>query len=494
MELNHLLRSHKRIFRKLEYLWPALVNRKNFVIPETIEEYKQFGIVAPRIKIDKVECYFTEQAKSRLEEFTRIIHELPEVNNTISYNSIYHTTILFIEKAVCEQPKHSVTPNAQKDIEAILQSLFEGRHHYQYLFVLEGLELEGIQSLRMGDVEVFAYSDAYEKELQKYREKNNENNLFDENIVPFVNKHFANKICVRTTIFGDEIMAKEIATKKINEVVNVLRFIICVVKCKTIFDNRVKIALRGESYDIVGNSIRINRDDKSISLMWGGGRKPLFSSPLNVKLLSKLNETCFFSDLISMLTKNDKTDLEKRILTSIYWMGEAQNDFVYESAFLKYWTALETIFTPEVQEVISKEKVVTLLARINEKEGTRDKLLFDEIITVLGKIADNKNGVAESLARAIATFLVFRGYKFAELYQVREIYRGAKKLYDKRSKVIHHGLYEVVSPKEIAEVCKYAVATVLTCMWLRTEGYENLEQLRVETNRLYEASIRHTRN
>jgi hypothetical protein len=362
------------------------------------------------------------------------------------------------------------------------------------LFVLEGLELEGIQSLRMGDVEVFAYSDAYEKELQKYREKNNENNLFDENIVPFVNKHFANKICVRTTIFGDEIMAKEIATKKINEVVNVLRFIICVVKCKTIFDNRVKIALRGESYDIVGNSIRINRDDKSISLMWGGGRKPLFSSPLNVKLLSKLNETCFFSDLISMLTKNDKTDLEKRILTSIYWMGEAQNDFVYESAFLKYWTALETIFTPEVQEVISKEKVVTLLARINEKEGTRDKLLFDEIITVLGKIADNKNGVAESLARAIATFLVFRGYKFAELYQVREIYRGAKKLYDKRSKVIHHGLYEVVSPKEIAEVCKYAVATVLTCMWLRTEGYENLEQLRVETNRLYEASIRHTRN
>ena len=29
----------------------------------------------------------------------------------------------------------------------------------------------------------------------------------------------------------------------------------------------------------------------------------------------------------------------------LYWIGEAQNDFDYDSAFLKYWISLETIFS-----------------------------------------------------------------------------------------------------------------------------------------------------
>jgi hypothetical protein len=46
-----------------------------------------------------------------------------------------------------------------------------------------------------------------------------------------------------------------------------------------------------------------------------------------------------------MLKSDKKSELDENILTSIYWIGEAQNDFLRESAFIKCWTALETIFS-----------------------------------------------------------------------------------------------------------------------------------------------------
>jgi hypothetical protein len=228
--------------------------------------------------------------------------------------------------------------------------------------------------------------------------------------------------------------------------------------------------------------------------MMGRGRKPLFNLPIDKDLLSQIREHCFLDDLLSMLTKSNKTDLEKTILTSIYWIGEAQNDFLYESAFIKYWTALETVFTPEMHELFSKQDVSALLSRINEAGSTIDDPTSKEVTVLLTKIIDERNGISESLARGIGTFLVFGGYAFLKIEEIDEIHKKVKHIYNKRCDVVHHGQYEMVTPAELSEVCKYAVWTVLTCLELRTKGYQELEQIRAETNRLFEASIRHSRN
>ena len=80
-------------------------------------------------------------------------------------------------------------------------------------------------------------------------------------------------------------------------------------------------------------------------MSYGASRKPLFKPPINYELLKKLRENFFLDDLLSIISTDKKTELEEAILTSIYWIGEAQNDFNHTDAFIKYWIALETLFS-----------------------------------------------------------------------------------------------------------------------------------------------------
>jgi hypothetical protein len=452
MELDSILDGHKKLIRKLRHLWPSLVNPRNFLIPETIEEHKQFGIFAPRIKIEPCgECFFNEKSKLYFREFSDTIYRIPQIANSVSYNLVYQTAKSFIEKAVSDRVNHSTKADSERDIQNLIQSLIDSRAPFHFYRVVDGIKLEGIESLMIGDVELFVCTEAKEKELQVYRDTNNERGWFDEYIIPFFRKTYLNRVCIRTVAIGDKAKAEQIAVRKIKESLNVLRFIICMLRPETIYDNRLKINLHAEAYDVSESTMDVNLADNLISLSFGKTRKPFDTLPIDVPLLENLKQHYFFSDLLGMLTNNNRTELDENILTSIYWIGEAQNDFLSESAFVKCWTALETIFS------------------------------LDE------------DRVTKTLGRGIPILLAFGGYRFIKLDEIEEVQKKVERLYRKRSKVVHRGLYESVSPMELVDVCKYATWSVLTCLGLRTKGYKELEQIRIETERLFQASMSHVK-
>jgi hypothetical protein len=451
MELDSIFNGHKKLIRKLTYLWPSLVNPRNFLIPETIEEHKQFGIFAPRIKIEPCgECFFNEKSKLCLREFSDTIYKIPQIANSVSNNLVYQTAKTFIERAVSDRVNHSTTADSERDIPNLIQSLIDSVTPFQFYRMVDGVKLEGIESLMIGDVELFVCTEAKEKGLQVYRDTNNERGWFDEYIIPFVRNTYLNRVCIRTIAVGDRAKAEQIALRKIKESLNVLRFIICMLGPETIYDNRLKINLLSEAHDLSESTMDVNLADNSISLSFGKTRKPFDILPIDIQILGELRKNCFFDDLLAMLKSDKKSELDKNILTSIYWIGEAQNDFIRESAFIKCWTALETIFS------------------------------------------GNEDGVTEALARGIPILLAFGGYRLIRIDSVKKVYNNVKRLYRKRSKVIHRGVYETVSPIELVQVCKYAVWSVLTCLELRTKGYEKWEQVKMETGRLFEASMKHT--
>lgn len=443
MTIDSLLAKHRKSIRKLIHLWPGLINPKNFLVPETLDEYAQFGFLAPKIEINNAECFFNEKSKNDLSDFIDTLHRIEGIREAISYNSVYKTTIFFIGNAVMNQIKHSIKPNSKKDIEDIIKVLFQKRSSYQFLRIVEGVRFDGIGSLVLGNVEVFVFTEKHEEEFQGYREKNNLNVFLDGTVEPFIKRHFTNKICVRATAIGDEAKAEEIAMKQINQGINMLRFMICLLAEGKIIDT-IRINLLAESHNASENTLSINLATKQISLGYGRSRKPLQAFPIDPKRLDDLRGTCFFNDWGVVLSKDHKTELEEAILTAIYWIGEAQNDFCYESAFIKYWIALETLFT------LSKENIT------------------------------------KSLSKGISVLLAFGGYQFIETREVDALFKNVEELYDKRSKVVHRGVSEEVTPIELENVCKYAVWCVLTCFGLRFLGYETLDQIRDETNRLSE--------
>ncbi len=468
-----ILESNQKVIRRLSYLWTSLVNPKhyvkNYVIPETIDEFKQIGgIFASKITIDSMDWYFSQKSETILRDFVSTLYKIKEIGNAVSFDFAYKMTISFIEASVNAQLKHTQKPVHEKEVKKILRALMLEQTIHQFYRVVDGIELKDMNSIIFGDVELFNFSKKNILEIKKFRQYNNLNGFYDKSVEPFIKKHFLDKTCIRTIGKGDETKANEIAMKKIREVISILRFIVCILAHEKIYQNTVKINLLAESYNTSESTFRININNKGIALNYGASRKPLRKLPLNSEMMTNLKEYYFFDDWHSILSKQTKTKLEEAILTAIYWIGEAQNDFIYESSFIKFWTALEALFS------------------IREEYDTKP-IICPNCQTQMETIK-HEEGITKSLSKGVATMLAFGGYRFIEINDVKKIFKDVTKLYKKRSAIIHRGSYGKVTPIELSEICKYATWCVLTCFGLRTQGYETLEQIRKEAIRLYNLS------
>jgi hypothetical protein len=207
----------------------------------------------------------------------------------------------------------------------------------------------------------------------------------------------------------------------------------------------VKINLLSEAYSNNEKALIRRNKDNTVILASGRGRKPLQTFSVDKNRLEGLSSNGFLNDFITIINASSQTQLEGCILTAIHWIGEAQNEADLDVSFLKYWTALECIFT-------GSEKPT------------------------------------HALAKGVATLNTFSVYKFIKIEDAKEVYESMKRLYCKRSKIIHHGMNylanQVIDEADISKICKYTVWSILSLFHLRSIGYKNMHEIRNEINRL----------
>ncbi|MHC5719056.1 MAG: hypothetical protein ACYTX0_45065, partial [Nostoc sp.] len=160
-------------------------------------------------------------------------------------------------------------------------------------------------------------------------------------------------------------------------------------------------------------------------------------------LITTLEEKAFLNDIKTFFNNEKISQLEGCIITAIYWTGEAQNEFDRDIAFLKYWTALEVIFS------------------------------------------NNKEDITHALCKGISITLAISNYHFIEVCEILNIYKRISKLYDRRSKIIHTGLRETINKLELSEICRYTSYVILSLFDFRNQGYTELREIGREIERLY---------
>lgn len=446
MELEKILKENKKKIRSLKYLWNSLTDPKNFLLPNTIDDFEKLNFFDPKITINSRECYFKE--KENFFKLTNILCELSDIRDFLSYDSIKNISLSFIEKAVLKRNNNESDLEPDKYINFIIEALINSKKEFEFFRLVKGVEFIKITSLYLGEVQLFVFSEKHLNEIRKYSDEKNDNGFFVEEVEPFIRNNYIGKLCIKSIATGDKYKAKELSYRRINQVVNILRFIVCLLGHDRISEHLIKINLLAESYQTFEKAITLHKNDNLISLNFGISREPLFEFEIDKGLLDDLKKNCFFDDLISILKKKNKTELEKVILTSIYWAGEAQDEFEPASAFIKFWTALESLYS-----------------QTNEP-------------------------ITQTLAKGISITLAFGGYRLIDPNDVDNIHKNLKKLYKKRSKIVHVGNYQNVLPQELSEICKYSSWAVLTYLGLRSLGYKNLNQVIQETNRLYRVHIR----
>lgn len=440
MKITKLINSNKKIIKKLWHIWSTLTEPDNFLIPETVEDYKSFFYTS-KIKVNNSECYFSKAGEEKLEEFISVMQSIIGIKGLVSHAYIKSTVIDLLGIAVAERLAKKSKPNMSQ-IEDILGKLLDSCKRYQFIRPIEGLELIDIPSIRMGDSEIFIFDLGYKEKIKQHCEQASSLDFYQKSVVTMIDKYFINKVCVITEVFGECGEAKKIALKRMQLVINLFRFFLSFFIHKRVWQHVIQINLASDMYKHGDESICIDSDNHELTLSYGRGRMPLQRFSINAKLINELKNKLFFDESIALIGKDNLSELEGSILTAIHWIGEAQNEFNYDIAFLKYWTALEAI-------------------------------------------TYNPNDISEALSNSIAVLSAFGEYGFIRVDEVKDVKKAIKKLYKKRSIVVHRGGMNIVSALELAEICKYSTWAILNLFSLRRKNYTKLQDIKKEIDRLF---------
>jgi hypothetical protein len=428
--------------RKLASIWNILLNRKNYSIPQSLEEHRAFELFAPKLTIGSSKWFLGDRAKAEFRSFVDIIYSISDIESTVSYKTVHGFVKDELEIEISSKLQSNSSRSFSEVLEAIWNRISETRKSFDFYFALEGLELKGLNKIEFGSIEVILFDEAL-KEYIRLNSNTLKNQVSDERFSKFVDKEFLGRVCIKCSCLGDLEKAQEIARIKAREIINLFRYILGILTKKRIYENLVKINILSEAFTSTDKVLAREQESGSVIFTEDRGRKNLNIFTVDEERIRELRENLFWDEIIRIFNSSERTEVEGCIVTAIYWAGEAQNDFDRDVAFLKYWTALECIFS------YKKEEVTKLLAK------------------------------------GVSIIIAFGDYQLIEISDIHEVYKKIAYLYELRSKIIHRGLTRTVKELQLMEICKYTSWTILKLLDLHSRGYTTLEQIDRDTTSIY---------
>ncbi len=385
-----------------------------------------------------VYLYPKERTQEALESFVQSIFKIEQIKNNCSLETVYICTKRELETEL----SFSYESDLKRDFEEVLESLFDRiRSHiasYDFYFPLKGISLIDVPKVKLGSVTILRFDREIMGEVLAQCKREDDY----ENITEFTEKNFLGRTCITCKCSGDNTLSKKLAERKIRETINYLRCLLCVLFHDRVYENSFRINVVFESY-IDSNQVLARRHPcGSMSAHWDETRTPSQEFPMDLERLAELSEKFYLDKFVEILDNDKPTELEGCALTAIYWLGQAQDEFDYDISFFKFWTSLECIFShSKVKESKVKETTTAILAK------------------------------------SIPLLFAYGGYHFIRKEDIGDVKKTVKRLYDKRSKIVHTGLRENVSENELSEICKYSVWALLGLMQLISDGCINFESL-----------------
>ena len=433
--------------------WNTLANsknkNKNYCVPTSIAERNKFDKYAARLRIDFRGWILLENAITAFNEVVDRLYEAPELKSVVSYGTVYTALKKELEIEISTREKDAKNKKGFADaLEGIQRSIDDEISHFDFFFAIEGLKLENLEKIGFGKAEIFVFNQELRDQLiaAHFETVDSQNPEASVSTQAFIDKNFLNRLCIRSTAYGEFDIARKKAYRQARELINYFRYVLCLFIHDRVSEQIIKINLSFEMYSNGERTLSRKDKDNTIILTLGPGRKPLKTFPIDKNRLENLLLNVFLDDFTTIINACSQTELEGCILTAIYWIGEAQNESDLDVSFLKYWTALECIFTGSEQPT-------------------------------------------HALAKGVSTLNAFSNYEFIRIEDTREVYTNMTKLYVKRSDIIHRGrnylANRVINEVDISKICKYTAWSILSLFHLRSMGYSNMREVGDQINRSY---------
>lgn len=456
MEIKLLQNRAER--KTAELSWNTLTNaknyHKNYYRPSTHEEYREVQ-KAPKLTVGGRWWVLKEPAKEAIKALLNSVHNDPAVRTIISQSTIDSPIFDELER---ELYNRSGNPKDKRDFSEILELLEDTLNmqvsEFEFFFPIEGVALEGVNTVGHGAVELFVCNQVTCKQLlsdfleQSPSWEPEELTLLSERF----DRDFLDRVIIKSVALGDDSIARNKAYRQAREFINYLRFFICFLIHERITEQIIRVNLSVEAYKGREPFLSKKQSSNQVALHEGRGQSYLEKFIIDKSRLEQLSRPGFLNDFISITKNSLPTELESIILTAIHWIGEAQNEFNLDVAFVKYWTALECIFT----EWGKPTKAVT---------------------------------------QGVSKLNAYSHCKFIDTAEIKDVETNVGKLYDKRSDIIHRGMRHIeeegrgIQASDVSQLCKYAAWSIFSLFELRSLRYTTRSQVTERLDAVYSPSF-----
>lgn len=449
------LLTSKASRRKAEMSWNTTAKTKNYYRPTTRE---QCMAVRDRaiLEIDGYLWVLEKPAENGLRLLVETIYEDPAIESLVMKETVRLAVVEELKQELCNREKNVRSKRAFSEVlEQIEYSLDEQINDFEFFFPVEGMSLKNVSRVDGGVVELFLCDSSICNQLASnfLGDRTSENSDIYDHLFAAFEEDFLNRVLIRSTASGDIRVAEKRAYRQAREFINYLRFAICFLIHERVTEQIVRINLSVEAPTRGELFLSRKLGDNRISETRGRGRDFLQEFIIDENRLKNLSRGGLLKDFASIVKSSSPTEIELLILTAIHWIGEAQNEFDFDVAFVKYWTALEAMFT-----------------------GSQNP--------------------TQAVSRGVSRLTAYTSYRFIEGEEaISEVKTDISKLYDKRSDIIHRGMRHAeeisqgVSASDVSRLCKYTVWSIFSLFELRGLCYTNRSEIAHRLSSTYPPSV-----
>ena len=430
-------------YRTAESAWNALTGDSALRTTGSIDQFAAWLKETPRLDLgNHRSAFLTSSSYLAFKSLLDVLCRMPEIHRHHSRTELgerLHTEIARTWRSALET---NAIEDFREFIPPFIETLKSHRPQVRLYRMLRGLTFTDLAELQIGRIVV------RNANVEEFPEAPAPGLISEQNAAThrnFLNKTFLTGLCLVGEYKADWGKAHELFEIDCRRAIDTLRFVVSIATVKDAPDPRVRIRFASDAPTGEKATIVVNLDKESTGFSIGG-EVSLTEFEISSGNLQLLKSDWNWDAVSTIGATEPLSTMDQLILRAMQWLGDAQDDVDRESAYVKYWICLETLFT-------------------GGERGSGD--------------------VSGNLARSIAVLLTCGEHPYEILGDFWKLHARLKQLYAVRSDIVHRGLANRLSDQKLADVRRFATHCILALVDLKSRGVNERSKVQEGINRLF---------
>jgi hypothetical protein len=416
----------KKQERTIDYALNRLFGRKSFFVPKSIKDFGVNNFLTRELRLTgKRTIFLTDAGLIHMRNIVTTIDEADFFDGLAGYSDIWAAFRHILEAHLSE----GIRPeNAAEFFELMRERLNTEISNYTYAVPLFGVEMDGIDVFKLGQMKIVRSPDSHIKAAGV---------KYDHADLPSTLEATKWYLWLFGSARGTHLVAQERFREQAELATGMLAISAAAIYKRGVSTFRIGVVMSPREGHNRATWISWNNKSLSLATYYNFGDSQPFK--INGDLAGQLSAGSLFTRAFEIFESNSRKQLA--IMNGVYWYSDAHRDPVPVMRLIKYWSCVEVFFS-----------------------------------------ADNKD-ITQSVSTGLAVVLTFGGYNFVPKTEYVSFKKRVAALYNLRSRAVHGAVHHI-SERKVDDLSRWVAWLLLNMVSFVDRGYTTIKQIKAITDRL----------